>query len=335
MKKLFKKNETYIFLVLVVSTLLIEAVSGQFYTANNLVNIARMFIPNALFSIGLMVVLISGGIDLSFPSIASLSSYIIMLISQRYGGEGNVVLGYLGVMAMGALLGAINGFFVAKYHFPAMIVTLATTNVFTGIMQGILRSRELFFQPNFLELGKSNLFVVQNRAQGLSASMPTTVLFVFIFALAAYFLLHHTMLGRAIYAIGGDIQSARRAGFNVPATQIFVFCFAGMMAGFSGMTRHIMNLFLVPTSLIGTETDIIAGVVLGGVRITGGVGTLTGAFLGILLLTVVRNSLLLLNVPTYWQTMVTALFIIIGTGVSSVQIIMARRHSAVNTERGV
>lgn len=325
---LFKNNETYIAITILVVTFLIQLVSGQFYTANNLVDNIRSFVPSALFSVGLMFVLISGGIDLSFPAVASLSSYIVIGWQNQWGSEGSLLVGYLLVVLLGMLFGAVNGFLIAYFKFQPMIVTLATSNIYTGVLQGALRCHELFLPGRLLEFGKSSLFEVTNQELGIRASMPITVLFVIGVAILAYFILQRTMIGRGIFAIGGDQQSASRAGFPVFRIQMFVYMFAGAMAAFSGYTRFIMNLYCVPTSLIGTETSIIAGVVLGGVRISGGVGTITGAFLGMMLLTIVRNSLLLLNIPTYWQTMITAIFIIVGTGITGIQILVARYRTS-------
>ena len=326
---LFKSNEAYIALTIVFASLLIQIVSGQFYTANNIVDNIRAFVPSALFSIGVMLVLISGGIDLSFPAVASLSSYIVIGWQNSWGGEGSLLTGYVLVVLVGMVLGAVNGFLIAHFKFQPMIVTLATSNIYTGILQGALRCHELFLPEKLLKFGKSFLFEVSNEELGIKATMPTTVLFVIAMAIIAYLILQKTMIGRGIFAIGGDQQSALRAGFPVFGIQMFVYMFAGAVAAFSGYTKFIMNLYCVPTSLIGTEQTIIAGVVLGGVRITGGVGTITGAFLGTMLLTIVRNSLLLLNIPTYWQTMITAVFIIVGTGITGIQILVAR-HKAVN-----
>lgn len=324
----FKTNEIYVFLTIIAVTLIIEVISGQFYTPNNLVDIVRSFIPSALFSIGLMVVLISGGIDLSFPAVAALSGYLVILIQTETGG--GLIDGYLMAIVFGILFGAVNGFLVSRFKFEPMIVTLGTANVYRGFLQGALRCRELFLTDSVLAFGKGSLFTVVSKDSDMQATMPYTVLFVLALGLLTYFILQKTMLGRGIYAIGGDQQSAVRAGFNVPLIQMFVYCFAGATAAFAGYTKFIMNLYCVPTSLIGIEHDIIAGVVLGGVRITGGVGTVRGAFLGILLLTIVKNSLLLLNVSTSWQTMVTAIFIIAGTSITALQLIISRKkHAAV------
>ncbi len=330
MKKILKYHEFYVFLTILLVSVMIEAVSGQFYTANNLVDNIRSFIPTALFSIALMFSLISGGIDLSFPSVAALSGYVVITLQNSWGGEGSLLTGYLLVILLGMCLGVLNGILIGYFKFPPMIVTLATGNVYLGIMQGVLRCHEIMLPKNLLDFGKKSLFVVSNQELDIQASMPVTILLVGAVVLVSWFILQRTMLGRGIFAVGGDIQSAARAGFRVVGIQIFVYGFAGAVAGLTGYTRYIMNLYCVPTSLIGIENDVIACTVLGGVRMTGGVGTIKGALLGTLLLTIVKNSLLLLNVPSYWQTMVSAIFIILGTGITAVQMIVSRKKNTIN-----
>ena len=135
----------------------------------------------------------------------------------------------------------------------------------------------------------------------------------------AYFILRYTILGRSIYAIGGDESSAHRAGFKVVRTKMFIYCLAGAIAGITGVIRVCMMNMVHPTNMFGMEMTVIAAIILGGTSITGGKGTLTGTMLGVFLLTMVSNSLIMLGVPTYWQGFVTGLLIIVGTAVSSLQ----------------
>lgn len=172
----FKTNEIYVFLTIIAVTLIIEVISGQFYTPNNLVDIVRSFIPSALFSIGLMVVLISGGIDLSFPAVAALSGYLVILIQTETGG--GLIDGYLMAIVFGILFGAVNGFLVSRFKFEPMIVTLGTANVYRGFLQGALRCRELFLTDSVLAFGKGSLFTVVSKDSDMQATMPYTVLFV-------------------------------------------------------------------------------------------------------------------------------------------------------------
>lgn len=139
-KKLFRQNETYVFLILLALSVLIQARSGQFYTSNNIVDIASAMIVPGLFAVGEFLVILSGGIDVSFPALASLTAYATTKLFLDLDYQGSVLLPMLTAIVIGAVLGMFNGFFVSFLRLPAMIVTLGTASVFKGIMQGTLES---------------------------------------------------------------------------------------------------------------------------------------------------------------------------------------------------
>ena len=323
-KRLLVRSETYVFLALLLLCVLIEVRSGQFLTGNNLVDLSRALIVPAMFCVGEMLVLISGGVDVSFPAIASVSMYVV----SRYmpGYDGPVVLNLLVGTVLGLAMGAMNGYLVARYKFSAMLVTLGTASIFSGVLFGALSAQEYPVPAPMYRLGKSSLFSATNEASGLSSDMPVTILFLLALLAATWFLLRRTMLGRGIYALGGDTVAAERAGFNVFGAQMFIYCFSGAMAGLIGVTRASMMLNCHPTNLNGMEMTCIAACVLGGASLTGGKGTLLGVMLGIALLTVMSNSLILLGVPTYWQRVFTGAIILIGTGVTAYQNIRSKRR---------
>ena len=147
-RKLFKQNETYIFLILVALSFLIQVRSGQFYTSNNIIDITSAMIVPGLFAIAEFIVILSGGIDVSFPALASLSAYATTKYLLEIGYEGSVLTAILMALVIGAVLGMVNGFFVGYMNFPAMIVTLGTSSIFKGIMQGTLESKQLAVIPN-------------------------------------------------------------------------------------------------------------------------------------------------------------------------------------------
>ncbi len=321
MKKLFKKNETYILMVVILLSLLVEIRSGQFFTGNNIVDIVTSMIVPGMFCIGAFMVIVSGGIDVSFPAVASLSMYATTEILLATNYQGSVLLAFVISGFFGILLGACNGFLISKFKFPVLIVTLGTQSIFRGIMQGALGSREISNIPKGMnDFGESKLFTATNRVSGLSSDMPTAILIFIALIIITYFILKYTMIGRGIYAIGGDISSATRAGFSVKYIQLFIYSYVGLIAGVAGMLRACMMQNVHPTNLLGLELLVIAAVVLGGTKITGGAGTITGAILGIALLTIMSNSLLLLGIPTYWQRFFTGLLIIVGTGISAIQV---------------
>lgn len=316
-KKITKRTEFYVGIILILFCLLVQVKSGQFFTPNNIVDLLRSMIIPTMCCIGEMMVLISGGVDCSFPAIASLSMYFVC---TRMDGMFSSPIAYFAAsMLLGLLMGLLNGVIVAKFKFPAMIVTLGTSSIFLGIMQGILGSTEYPLTDALYSLGEKKIFTGVNSANGLTSNLPVHFIFAILLVALGWFILNKTMLGRGIYAIGGDEVAAARAGFNVFATRVFIFCFAGAMAGFIGITRASMMLTVSPNNMIGMEMDVIAACVLGGVSLVGGKGTVLGAVLGTALMTVVSNSLILLGIPTVWSRVFTGLIIIIGTAVSALQ----------------
>jgi len=314
-KKVTRRTEFYIFLVIIVLALIIQARSNQFFTGNNLVDLAGALVVPALFSIGTFMIIVSGGIDVSFPALAALVSYVVTIVLNGANYTGPIVIPFLFAGALGLVCGAFNGLFIAKMRLP-----------FRGILQGALNAQQINILPDSMkEFGKSSLFVSQN-AEGVTSMMPVAFIVLVVVVVIAFLLLRYTMLGRGIYAVGGDESSANRAGFKVTNIKMFVYCFAGVIAGVTGIIRACMMNMVHPTNMFGMEMTVIAAIVLGGTSLTGGTGTLTGTILGIFLLTMVQNSLIMLGVPAYWQDFVTGLLIIIGTAVSSMQLLRSQRQ---------
>ncbi len=316
-KRLAKRNEFYIALIIILFCLLVQIRSGQFFTGNNMVDLMRSVTIPAMFCIGEMMVLISGGVDNSFPAIASLSMYFVC--TKMDGMFENPIPYFLVAMLLGLIMGAFNGLIVAKFRFPAMIVTLGTSALYLGIMQGILGSSEYPLTAGLYGLGKMKIISAGNAASGLSSDLPVHFIFMIVMVVGTWFLMNKTMLGRSIYAVGGDEVAASRAGFNVFRTRMFIFCFSGMLAGFIGVCRASMLQTVSPNNMIGMEMDVIAACVLGGVSLIGGRGGIVGAVLGTILMTMVSNSLILLGVSTQWSRVFTGAIIIIGTAVSAIQ----------------
>lgn len=333
MKKLFSKmvraNEFYLFLVIVVLALIIQLRSGQFFTPNNLVDIANAMVVPGLFAIGAYMVIISGGIDVSFPALASLAVYATtsFLVGQDY--QGNLLVPVVLVTLLGALLGAFNGLFTSTLSVPTLIITLGTASVFNGIMQGALGSVQIPKIPASMEdFGRASLFTATNNQSGLTSNMPVSFLVFAGIVILAFLFMRYTMFGRGILAIGGDESAARRAGFNVKRIKFWLYVIVGVIAAIAGLIRTSMMGQMHPTNLLGTEMMVIAAVVLGGTSITGGTGSITGVVLGTLLITIVQNSMILMGIPTFWQGFALGLLIILGTGITAVRATQARKHLA-------
>lgn len=326
-QRIFRATEFYVFLVVVALSIIIQARSGQFFTANNLVDIANAMVVPGLFAIGSYMVLVSGGIDVSFPALASLAVYAATRFLVDTGYEGSILLPFAIVIVLGALLGAFNGLFTTFLVVPTLIITLGTSNVFSGIMQGALESVQISrLPPSMNDFGRASLFVATNPRSGLTSSMPVSFLILVAVAAIIFFVMKFTMFGRGIYAIGGDASSAMRAGFKVKVIKFWLYVVVGMISAIAGLIRTTSMGQMHPTNLLGMEIMVIAAVVLGGVAITGGTGSLTGVMLGTLLIVIVQNSMILVGVPTYWQRFALGALIIIGTGISAVQLTRRRKR---------
>lgn len=326
-RKLAKSIEFYVFLVLVAIAVIIQLRSGQFFTANNLVDLANAMVVPGLFAIGAYLVLVSGGIDVSFPALASLAVYAVTRYLVDTGYQGGVWLPFLAAVVLGAVLGAFNGVFAAYLVVPTLIITLGTANVFSGVMQGALSSVQINKLPPSMEaFGRASLFVAKNPTSGLTSAMPVSFLILVAVTASVFCLMRYTMFGRGLYAIGGDEAAAVRAGFKVRSIKFWLYVIVGVISALAGMIRTTSMGQMHPTNLLGMEIMVIAAVVLGGVAITGGTGSLTGVMLGTLLIVTVQNSMILVGVPTYWQRFALGALIIIGTGVSAVQLTRRRRR---------
>ena len=325
-KNISRRNEFYTFLILVVLAIAIEIASGQFFTVNNFVDLFSAMIVPGLFAIGEFMVLVSGGIDVSFPALASLTIYATTKCLLNVDYQGGILLPLAMVIVIGAVLGAFNGFLIGYMNLTPMIVTLGASSVFKGIMQGALNSKQLAVIPQGMKsFGVDPLFVSTNPQNGLTSKMPMTFLLFVAALILAFIILKYTFFGRGIYAIGGNPQSARCAGYKVEKTKFLLYVINGAIAGIGGLCRTCVMQQCHPTNMLGMEMNVIAGVVLGGTAITGGSGSLAGCFLGTLLIVMVENSMIMLGIPTTWKSVFTGALIVIGVGISALQVKRAEK----------
>jgi simple sugar transport system permease protein len=327
-KRMTRRTEFYIFLVLVVMCVLIEIASGgQLLEPNTVVTILRTMVVDGMFAMCTLVVMVSGGFDLSFPAIAALAYSLSTTICLKLGWcKTNAWAGFIMAIAIGWILGMLNGWIIANFKLNTMIVTLGTQTFFTGITMGLLELKEITstLPLGFRALGESYLFEVHNSA-GLRSTMTTMFLFFVALCIVTSFILNKTMFGRALYAIGGNEVSAERAGYNVKKVKFLLYSTVGAVSGFIGMIRVCMARQSIPKALVGREMTIIPAVILGGASIFGGEGSVFGTVSAIAIISVVSNSMLLIGIDTYWQDFFNGLVILIGVTVSAVQA-MRQKH---------
>jgi simple sugar transport system permease protein len=316
-------NEGILALVLIVLVIVMSLINPAFFSIGTLFSVLRGSIVPLVFALGVLIVIISGGIDVSFAAIAIFAAYTTISLSTN----GNFDPGLVGVVIIaslfGALLGFVNGAVIAKFRLSTLIVTLGTQSIFRGILLAYVGSRYIADPPESINsLSTTNLISVVNETD--RAFLHVLIIPVVIMALLVAWMLRSTMFGRAIFAIGGDAEAARRAGFPVVRIQVLLYTLVGVMAAIAGVMHVTLGRNANPQDLVGNELDVIAAVVLGGASVFGGRGSVLGTVLGVLLIQIINNSLILVGVPTAWQRAAVGILLIVGVGI---QALAAKRNS--------
>ena len=291
-----------------------------FISPATLINLCRAGIFTMCFAICEMIVIISGGIDVSFPAVGCVAMYVPLYLYNNDMGPDNALFFFGLAMLIGLVFGILNGVLVSYLKLPPLIATLATSSVASGGLIMLLGTREFTTLPSSLEAVYSvNLLTYVDPNTGFNYPLTALFLVPVILCIVVALVMKYTMLGRGIYAIGGDSNAARIAGFNVRKLQFIAYIFCGVMASATAMIYTTLMHSSTTTALMGEEMIIIAACVVGGCRLTGGHGSVGGTILGVLLITLVQNNLNMLGVPTCWQTFAVGLVLLLGAVLSSVQ----------------
>lgn len=317
-KRVITSNEMIVVYIIAGLSLLIGSVNSAFFGMATVVTLSRAILVTLMFAICEMVVIISGGIDVSFPAIASFCMYGTLKIVLALQID-NVFLTFLIAAVIGLLFGVLNAVLISLFKLPPLIATLGVSSVANGAALAFMGTNVISTIPDKVNaVSKMYLFTYTTKA-GTSYSMTILMILPVILCIICFLILRYTMLGRGIYAVGGDKNSARIAGFNVKKIQFIVYMSAGAIAGIASIAYMILMRQADPSVLMGSEMMVIAAVVMGGTRITGGHGTVLGTILGVILIALVQNNLIMLGVPTHFQTFVVGLIIVVGTSITSIK----------------
>lgn len=311
-------NEMIVVYIIVGLCLLIGSVKHSFFSGSTVVVLLRAILVTLTFAICEMIVIISGGIDVSFPAIASICMYGTLKLVLALNID-NVFLTFLIAAVIGLIFGTMNAILIAIFKLPPLIATLGVSSVANGATLAFLGTNVISTIPNKVNAVSQMFLFTITTPDGISYSLTVLFLIPVAVCLIAYFVLKHTMLGRGIYAIGGDKNAARIAGFNVTKIQFIVYMSAGMITGIASIAYMILMRQADPSVMMGSEMMVIAAVVMGGTRITGGHGTVFGTIVGVLLIALVQNNLIMIGVPTHFQTLVVGLIIVVGTSITSIR----------------
>jgi len=292
-----------ILLVLIALGTYLSIHTGTFLTSYNIFNILRAFSWIGISAFGQSMVIIGGGIDLSPGSVMALSSIITaMLLAWGVDVSISVVAG----LALGAFTGYINGILISKTKLPPFIATLGMMSVARGFCYGLTSGWPIrHLPPGFLFLGQTDILI-------LHWKVPLPVIFMIVLVIISFIFLNNTKSGYHIYAVGGNEYSASLTGINVGKIKILIYTLSGFFAAIGGLLMTSRLGVAAPTAALGYELDIIAAVAIGGISLRGGEGSIWGTLIGAAIMQVIRNGLVLMGFPAYWQPAAIGAVIIIA-----------------------
>lgn len=297
---IYKEYATVIFLIIIV--IFFSIFARGFLSMSNIMNVLRQVSIIGICSVGMMLVILTGGIDLSVGSVIGVTGTLtaFMMVKAELNMCAAVLIGLLAAV----LIGAINGFCVTKLSIPPLITTLATMTGARGICYIITGGISIYgFPKAFSPLGQGYLWII-----------PIPVLCMLVILLLGWCLLTKRPYGTYLYSIGGNAEAARLCGINVNKTLIFTYILNGIFAGFAGIVL-LSRVNTGPATLgEGYEMDIITSVVLGGVSVSGGEGKLKGVICGVLIMGILSNGLLIMGISEYYQMVVKCCVLLLAVG---------------------
>ena len=277
--------------------------SAPFRTLSNVENILQQISVNGIMAIGMTLVIITGGIDLSVGSVLALSAVVATwFVSSTHHQPYPLVVSLMMGVLVGLVCGSINGLLIAKRRLAPFIVTLGMMTVARGLALVFTEGRPVIdLSDSYNKIGSGSI-----------GPIPYPALIFFGVVLLGAFVLHFTRFGRYVFAVGGNELAAKVSGVNTDRVLIGVYALGGALAGVAGIILSSRIMSGPPATGQGSELDAIAAVVIGGTSLSGGIGSVANTIVGVLIIGVMNNGLDLLNVPSYWQQVVKGLIIVLA-----------------------
>ncbi len=320
--------ESRLLVVLVLMIVALSFMTEHFLTLSNLTSLLNNNAVNVIWAVGLLVVLIAGGIDISFAVAASVSQYLAVYCFEFLGG-GNWVIGVIVCGSLGIGLGLINALLIHQFRIISIVITIATFNAYFGLLMFFTKGKFIYDLPDWWV---ERIFIFEHESvNGTWSELNLAVAAMIMCVVATWCLIRHSNIGRQLYAFGDNPEGARRAGVNIALMQAIAFGWMGLMAGIGGLMQVNIVKEVVPNALYGRELDVLAAVVLGGARLGGGKGSVFGCILGVAFVAVTQNGLNLLGVSPFAFQMIIGAVILVAISTSN----MSFDFSSLRTRRTV
>ena len=308
-----KINRLQSFIALLILCIVLTILTDKFFTPDNGLNVLRQVAVNICISVGMTLIVLTAGLDLSVGSVLALCSAVsvglfkngIQIPSLNLFVGFTVFGALVAAVVIGLLLGYFNGWVITKFRIPPFVATLAMLTIARGLTM-------LYTQGHPISnLGSAFAFL----GTGWILGIPVPVYIATLVVIAAIFITKKTKLGRYIYAIGGNEQAAKLSGIPINQVKIKVYAIAGALAALGGIIVASRLDSAQPNAGLSYELDAIAAVVIGGTSLSGGKGTIWGTVMGAIIIGVLNNGLVLLNVSPFWQQVVKGSVILIAVAI--------------------
>jgi ribose/xylose/arabinose/galactoside ABC-type transport system permease subunit len=305
-KRILRIKEMGIFITLLIIVAVFGIANPVFLSFDNIINVLRTTSFILIIGIAMTFVLISGGLDLSVGSIVALGGVISGLAVQAgIPIPVSIILG----LVTGMAVGVFNGFTIAVFKIPPLIVTLGMMYVIKGVVLIITKGAPIFPLPE-----EFNII-----GQGELGGIPYVVIIAVILGIIAHIILTQTTVGRGIHAVGGNIETAYLSGIKINRIKMLGYILTGAAAALTGILLSARLASAQANSGTGYELLVIAAVIIGGTSLFGGSGTILGTAIGALFMTVVSNGMVILKVSVYWQNLVIGFIIILAVGIDQLK----------------
>ncbi len=298
-----RTHEGRLLAVCVVLFVFLSLATRNFLSVQNWLDLLTSYAFTGMLAAGLVVVLVAGGLDISFTAVASIAQYLAVSAVGRFD------LGWAGLLAIalatGLGLGVLNALLVSWLRIASIIVTIAMLNVYYGVLMFVSGGSSINTLPDWYLDGLS--YVIGSDSHGNPYILNMQIMGLVLSFVLSWALLNRSTIGRQLRAFGGNPEAAKRVGFSALRLNLVAYGYMGLMAGLASIVEAQVSGSVVPNMLVGRELDVLAAVVLGGASLLGGVGTVSGTILGLALLAMVHNGLILLGVSSFWIDCVTGL----------------------------
>lgn len=296
-------------IALMLLLLLVTVFNGpRFWKLGNLVTVASNASIVGILACGMTMIILLGGIDLSVAANASFASVImgVFYVNMGWPAWMSLVMGLLAAL----LVGLVNGAIIAYIRLNPMITTLATQLIVRALSYTTTNAVSNDVGGAFFKaVGRTRVFGV----------LPIYVLYFIAVFLVFSYLMNSTPYGRRVFAVGGNESATYLSGINVQRTKLITYALCGLLAGVAGIANALSVSYANPQAMTGREFEVIASVVLGGVSLSGGKGSMTGTFLGVLVMTIINNVLILIGIQSYWQSFAQGMILLAAVYIDSLR----------------